>query len=243
MNTDPFKSFFKSVDPTRGLRESEIDELVERAQLFQRVLGRVNDDPARRQRQRTWRRAAVISTVAIFLVGGAAAAITLLRSPVTNASQMSCYSQDSVHSKTTLEIPYSAHPLASCKAELHWKLVLSSRTPAGLLCVLPDGTLGGFPPSKKIKNCSSIGLPAFNGKLRFANVLAFENAAHGYFEEHVCPTPTSAKNEMLALIGKYGLRDWVVRVYGSDAPTACATFAVQPTNHIINIVAVREKTG
>jgi len=243
VSADPFKKLFESADPTRGVSSREIDKLIDEAQIFQRLHDRVKDISRKPQPHGPWRRVALISTVAVLVLGGAAAAITLLRSPVTNTSQVSCYSQDSVHSKIISEVPYGPHPLASCQAQLRWKSVPSSPTPAGLLCVLPNGTLGGFPPSKKFQNCSLIGLATFNGKLAYPHVLAFEIAAHTYFEEHACSKVPSAKHEMLALIGKYGLRGWTIHVDGLRAPSACATLAVQPDRHSVDVVGVVEKSN
>lgn len=250
MIKDPFKELFESADPTRGLSNGEIDKIIGDAQIFQRLHDRAKDisrepqphGPWRPQPHGPWRRVALISTAAVLVLGGAAAAVTLLRSPATNTSHMVCYSQDSVHSQIISEIPLGPHPLALCQAQLHWKSVPSSPTPAGLLCVLPNGTLGGFPPSKKHHSCSSIGLVAFNHKFAHPYVRAFEKAAHSYFADHACPKVVEAKNEMLKLIRQNGLRGWRVRVYGSTNSGACATFAIEPTRHLIDIVAVDEKS-
>jgi hypothetical protein len=242
VSTDPLKRLFESADTTRGMSERAIDQLVEHTQLLQRAQDGARDVPFWREHQRLWRRAALISSAAVLAVGGAATAITLLRSPVTNTSQMSCYSQDSVHSRVISEMPYSVHPLGACKAQLHWRSVPSSKTSAGLLCVLPDGSLGGFPPSKKYETCTSIGLTAFNGKLKYPHVFAFEKAAHSFFEIHACSNVALARRRMLELIGKYALRGWTVQVSGSKVPTACATFDTQSARRIIDVVAVIEKS-
>ncbi len=242
MSVDPFKQLFEQADPTRGLSAHDIDALVEDGELFQRVLDRTKDVPHRRASRRPWRRVTLITVATVLVLGGAAAAITFLRSPVTNTTQMSCYSQDTLHSKVISEMPYGTHPLETCKAQLHWKSAPSSRTPAGLLCVLPNGTLGGFPPSKRYQSCSSIGLGTFNGKLAHPHVLTFERAAHSYFESHACPTVGSARHELLELIGKYGLRGWRVDVDGSISPSACATLAILPTTRSIDVIGVVEKS-
>jgi hypothetical protein len=240
VSPDPFKKLFESADSTREVSTDQIDKLVENSQIVQRVHDRVNGAPHRRKFHGAWGRVALASTAVVLVLGGAAAAITFLRSPVTNTSQMSCYSQDSLHSKVIAEMPYDSTPLASCKSELHWTSVPLSRTPAGLLCVLPNGTVAGFPPSKKYQSCSTIGLAIFNGKLKYPHVLDFQNAAHRYFEGNACPNVQSAKSRILYFIGKYGLRGWTVRTYGSSSPRSCATFGIQSAKRLIDVVGVDE---
>lgn len=240
MSADPFKKIFESVDPTRGVSAGEIDKIIDESQIIQRLHERTWVIPRGRS-ARPWRRAAIISSVMLLVITSAAAAITFLRSPITNTSQMSCYSQDSVHSKVISELPYGPHPLSSCKSEMHWRPVPSSPTPAGLLCVLPNGTLGGFPPSKELRNCSMIGLATFNGKLKYPHVFAFERAVHAYFEDHACPAGAAAEQRMRALIGKFGLAGWVIQVTGSKVPGACATFAIQPSRRRVDLVEIDER--
>jgi hypothetical protein len=237
VSVDPFKSLFERVDPTRGLSDGDVGELLEDAQLLQRIQDQTRDALGRPPRQR---RLALISAAAVLVLAGTAAAITLLRSPATNTSQMSCFSQDSLHSKIIVESPYGAHPLETCNAQLHWISVPSSKTPTGLLCVLPNGTVGGFPPSRRFQSCSSIGLFAFNGRVAHPHVLAFERAAQRYFESRACPNVLAARHKILELIGEYGLTGWSVDLVGSRSPSACATFALLTTRHSVHIVGVVE---
>jgi hypothetical protein len=151
---------------------------------------------------------------------------------------MSCYSQDSVRSKVIVETPFGPHPLASCNAQLHWNSVPSSPKPTGLLCILPNGSLGGFPPSTKFKSCSSMGLVAFSRKISHPDVLAFEEAAHNYFADHVCPDDRTARRAMQDLIRKVGLQDWKVRIHGSTNTIDCATLAIEPSRRRVDIIPV-----
>jgi hypothetical protein len=178
------------------------------------------------------------SAIAVLVAAGSAAAVTLLRSPVTNSSLVSCYSGDSLHSKTIVVEAYAKNPLSSCGSILNWTRGKSGGGAKGFLCVLPNGSLGGFPVTKTAHDCSDLGLSSFDGKLKFPEVLRFEDSAHRYFESNSCPTPKDAKKKMLELIGEYGLKGWRVVSYGARSRGTCATLAVQPKARIVDVVGI-----
>lgn len=206
------------------------------------VLRRIQDELSSKRlpwlRRRAWRRTAIISTSAILVLAGAAAAITILRSPVSNTSRVSCFSRDSLHSKVIDGFSYTSHPLQLCNFELKWKPEKRGATPSGFLCVLSDGSLAGFPPSGSNENCAKLGLAVFNGQLKYPRVLAFENSAEQYFSINQCVSISKAHKHVLLLFGKYGLTGWHIKTGGSNIQGACATFGIQSDARIVEIVGI-----
>jgi len=235
---DPFQRLFDAVDPVKVLSDADIDALVPTEDLVQRILRQEENKPRVQFYRRISRRTAIISTVAVLVVAGAATAVTFLRSPVSNTSLVSCYSHDSLHSKVIAVPTYAAHPLASCQTQLHWKPTPKGATPSGFLCVLSNGTLGGFPPSNEIENCAKLGLVTFNGKLKYPGVLKFEGSAHRYFSVNSCASVTDARKQMLRLIRRFKLSGWQVQIGGSRSAGSCATFGMQSQREIVNIVGL-----
>ncbi len=233
-----FQEVFDAVDPAKGLDDAQLDAKLPAERMFQRIQDQLSSKPVPWFRRRPWRRAAIISTTAILVIAGSAAAITFLRSPVTNSSGLSCYSQDSLHSKVIAEFSYRSHPLALCQSELKWKPEKKGATPSGFLCVLSNGTLAGFPPSKEAESCAKLGLAVFNGKLKYPRVLAFENSADQYFSKNQCVSISAARAHVLLLLGRFGLVGWRIHTGGSSAPRACATFGIQVDFRIVDVVGI-----
>ncbi len=242
MKDDAFRQLFNAVDPVKGLGDKELDAIFPADRVLRRIQTEYSSKQFRGFRHRSWRRTAIVSISAILVFAGTAAAITLLRSPVSNTYRFSCYSQDSLHSRVVEEFSYSSHPLELCHSELKWKRERKGATPSGFLCVLLDGSLAGFPPSAHNENCAKLGLAVFNGRLKYPRVLSFENLVERYFSKNQCVSISTAQKRVLLLIGKYGLVGWRIRTSGSDSRVACATFGIQVGSRIIDIVGIDIKT-
>lgn len=238
MTHDPLQSLFNAIDPVRDFSDVDLDELLSNDRIAQLIRENKVSGPVGWLRRRSWRRTVAISTSVIFVFAGTAAAITLLRSPVTNTSHLTCFSQDSVHSKVSAVTSYNGHPLASCQSQLDWQPLEKGANRSGFLCVLADGAVGGFPPSIERENCAKLGLPVFDGKLKYPQVLKFEESVHRYLSANSCASTALAHAHLLQLIGDYGLSGWRVRLTGSRSSNACATFAIQIGARIVDIVGI-----
>jgi hypothetical protein len=238
VSRDQFENLFESLDRTRQISDAQIDELFSVGQL----LAIVNTPPvhqsALRLRRRLWRRSSVVASVAVLLVGSAAAAITLSRGPVQTVASMTCYQGDSL-STTADVVSYNSDPLAYCSHLWKWPAPSSSPRDKGSLCLLTDGSLAAFPPARSFRGCKSLGLEIFNGKVADPDAAKFEIAAESYFAHHQCEARAPAREAMLKLLGAHGLVGWHVRVTGSSSPKACATLAILVTSHEVRIVGIR----
>ena len=183
------------------------------------------------------RRVTLISLAGVLVVAGTAAAITFLRSPVRNVTTLSCYEKVSLHTNIDV-IAYSSDPLAACGALMHWRSVPASSDPHGTLCLLSNGSLAGFPPSRNADVCGELGLATFNGRVQNSRSAQFQRAALAAFTAHPCMTPETAHRKILQLLKHFGLVGWKVREYGTTSPAACATLGLQPEARIVDIVRV-----
>jgi hypothetical protein len=244
MNRDPLQGLFDAVDPTKDMTDAQLDARLSPDALFLRIEKQSDVSPVKWLRRRTWRRAAIISTSAVLVLAGSAAAISILRAPVSNTSQFSCYSQDTTHSKVIAVLAYTPKALSSCQSALHWKPDPKGATPKGFLCVLSDGTLGGFPPSRGVEDCAKLGLAVFNGTLKYPEVLRFENSATKYFSSHLCVTPSVGRTRMRVLFREFDMTHWRVQLTRVTTPSACETFGIEPGHRLVDLVGFpRSPTG
>lgn len=200
--------------------------------LLREILAR----PVRRV-SRSRLRVAAISATAVFALAGTAAAITFWRAPVQDITHIGCFEKVSLHTNVDV-IAYSSNPLAACGAAMHWPSAPGSSNPHGSLCVLSDGSLAGFPPSRKPDVCATLGLATFNGRLKSLPVGHFELAAQNYFTSHPCVTLGAAQQQILGLLEKFKISGWHVRIYGSKSTLACATFGLQVKSQTVDLVGI-----
>lgn len=237
MTHDPLQKAFDAIDPTKDVSDAQLLSQLPTEALLNRLHESLTQQPTGRVLKFGWRKVAIISSSAVLALAGTAAAITFLRSPVQDVTHIGCFQTASMHTNVKV-IPYSSQPLASCERAMHWQSVPGSPAPSGSLCVLTDGSLAGFPPSRSPETCARLGLASFNGKLKNPEVIRFEQAARSYFANHSCASPPAARREMLILIGRFGLTEWLVQASGSAAPTACASFSIQVHSRIVDIVGI-----
>lgn len=237
MTREPLKKFFADSDSTKELSDSDLDAMFPHDRLFERVQSALMSEPIARIQKRLWRRTATISVTAILVLAGTAAAISLLRAPVRDVTRLTCFEGVSLTSKAAV-VPYSADPLAACGSAMHWPSAPRSPSPEGSLCVLGDGSLAGFPPSRTVQVCEVLGLPTFNGQLKNPADAAFERTSQSIFTEHPCMALLGARREVLRLIGKFGLTRWRVRISGSRSPRACATLAIDVKARRVGIIGI-----
>jgi hypothetical protein len=237
LSYDPLQKFFDIADPTKDLSNAELDALFPTESLLERLKGEVNNEPVGWFRKRLWRRTIIVSTTAVLVLAGTAAAFTFLRSPVQDVTRLSCFESVSLSSGAEV-VAYSGQPLAMCRSVMHWLPVPGSPVPNGSLCVLTNGSLAGFPPSRRAQACTQLGLPVFNGRLKNPEVAAFEQAAQNYFSENSCMDPAAARNGVLQLIGRFAISGWHVRVSGSKSEVACATLGIQGKVRVVDIVEI-----
>jgi hypothetical protein len=132
-----------------------------------------------------------------------------------------------------------ANPLAFCSQLLHWHESSEKAHNKGSLCLLLDGSLAAFPPTRTSGLCKSLGLTAFNGQLANPNLAKFQIAAESYFTIHQCESLDSARQAMLRLLGTDGVVGWKVRLTGSTSPGACATLAFLLNSSEVDIVGIQ----
>jgi hypothetical protein len=229
LSKDPLEELFESIDPLRGIDDATLHAPGTSIDRLHRELSR------RQLRHSFGRRGAVFSIVSFVVLASSAAAITLLRSPVRDVASIGCYQKSSLTS-TAEVVPYGNNPLAICNGVWHWKKVPRAGSPFGSLCVLGDGSLAAFPPSRERDVCARLGLPIFNGLRKNIDVSTFQTAAISYFALHPCVSPANASFEVRILLGRYGLPDWQVRNTGSQSPSSCAFPAFQISARIVDIV-------
>jgi hypothetical protein len=237
MSRDPLEELFGSLDRTRQLSDAQVDEMFSLERLFAQVKVATPPPTARRMGRRLLHRGTVMATVAVLLVGSAAAAITLSRGPVQSVASMTCFQGNSLTSTADV-VSYDSNPLATCSRLLHWPTPSKTEHEKGALCLLADGSLAVFPPSRKADRCENLGLVAFNGHLANPEVAKFQIAAENYFTRHPCESPAAARRAVLEILGTNGLVSWRVRLTGSTSSKACATLAFQLNSKDIDIVGI-----
>ena len=220
------------------MTDASLNEHFPTEELLARLQRAAEARPARRLRHGFWQRTTVISLVAVLAVTGTAAAISFLRSPVTDTSRLSCFSQISLTSKVIEELPMSSHPLGACGVALHWKQIPESPAPKGSLCVLANGSLAGFPPSRRVDVCSYLKLATFSGRSENIRVAKFEKSAMNYFGESSCVAPETARREIIHLFVKFGLTRWRVRFTRTSSVGTCSTLAIQVKKRVVDLVGI-----
>jgi hypothetical protein len=211
------------------------------SEFAQALLREILTRPIRRV-SRPRLRVAAISATAVFALVGTAAAITFWRAPVQDITHMSCFEKASLHTNVDV-IAYTDNLLATCGAAMHWPSVPGSSNPHGSLCVLSDGSLAGFPPSRKSDVCATLGLATFNGSLKSLPVAHFELAAQNYFIAHPCVALGTAREQVLGLLKKFEISGWQLRIYGSKSTSACATFGLQAKSRTVDLVGIVMEEG
>lgn len=237
MNRDQFEQLFESLDRTRDITDAQIDQLISLESLHAIAHASAPRGYVRRLRKRAWRRGTVVATVAVLLVGSAAAAITLSRGPVVTVTSMTCYQHDSLRSTGDV-VSYDSTPLAFCSQLFHWPALTKSPHDKGSLCLLSNGSIAAFPPSRRFGGCKTLGLEAFNGHVANPEAAKFQLQAQNYFVHHQCETRVTARGAILRLLGTDELTGWRVRLTGSSSPTACATLAIVPSSQEVEIVGM-----
>lgn len=235
MKNDPLQKIFSNIDAVKDLSDADLEALVPTAQLLERLHGAVDRQPGARWRERVLRRSVVISVTAVLVLAGTAAALTFLRAPVQNTTRLSCFAKVSLSSDADV-IAYTPHALLSCQSLMSWPPMPASPNPKGSLCVLSDGSLAGFPPSRQSHVCADLGLAAFNGRLADAKVAVFVEVAQSFFTKHPCLETAVARKEVHQLLKKYDVSGWRVEVSGSNAKNACATLSIQISHRLVEIV-------
>lgn len=231
MNHDPLETLFDALDPLQGLNDTDLFTPGKALERLHREIGQIQ--PSRRRR--FWRRPLVMSIATVFVLAGTAAAVSFLRSPVQDVTTLGCYQKISLTSNVDV-VPYSGSLLATCASIWRWKKVSGGAAPDGSLCILTNGSLAGFPPSRRANTCARLGLPTFNGKVGNSTVAQFQIAAISYFTAHSCVSPSSAALEVRALIVRYDLTGWRVRSTKSKDPRSCAFLAFQIPNRSVDVV-------
>ena len=147
MSHDWLDEYFRSLDRTRHLDDAQIDLMIPTARLLDQIDSGNLPTSAESLKRRFWRKGVVMSTVAVLVVGSAAAAITLSRRPVETVAHMTCYREDSLTSTADV-VSYAANPLAKCSQVMHWRATSNiSVRGRGTLCLLSDGSLAPRRPS------------------------------------------------------------------------------------------------
>jgi hypothetical protein len=236
---DPFASILEAVDPTLNLSDTELDAMFSTDHLLERLQHEIANERLSWFRRRPWRRTTIFTLSAVLVLAGSAAAITLLRSSAHDTSRLSCFTRDS-RSLNGEVFGFSRGPLAACQAALDWKSIPASPEPSGSLCVLPNGSLAGFPPSRQAHVCSRLGLAVFNGHVKNPKVADFQRSAQVYFIEHSCESPPTAQKAVLRLIGQFGIDQWRVQTSGSTSTSACATLNILVKARTVNIVGIKK---
>jgi hypothetical protein len=235
LKDDPLQKIFDDIDPVKDVSDTDLDSLLPTESLFERLHHDIEEEPPSWRHRRMWRRTMVISASAVLALAGAAVAITFLRSPVRDTTSLSCFARVSLTSTADV-VPYGSHPLSICQSLMHWPSVPDSPAPTGSLCVMSNGTLAGFPPSRESSVCTALGLLTFNGHVADLKVAAFEASVRSYFIKHTCMKPAAARVEIQRLLKKNNISGWRVEVSGSRAVLACATLSIQVSARLVDIV-------
>jgi hypothetical protein len=237
MSYDPFAQVLEAVDPARGLSDAELDAMFSPVALLERLETEVAKAPVRWWRRRPWRRTTIITLSTVLVLAGSAAAISLLRSSAHDTSRLSCFEKVSL-SPNAHVFAFHSHPLATCASVMSWPSVPKSPNPSGSLCVLANGSLAGFPPTRENHVCVKLGLATFNGRLKSPRFVSFERAAENYFTAHPCEPSRTARTAVLQLMGQFGIDQWRLQTSGSTASGACATLNIQVGVRLVNIVDI-----
>ncbi|MHB8380290.1 MAG: hypothetical protein ACYDB2_10335 [Acidimicrobiales bacterium] len=235
MKDDPLQRIFGDIDPVKDLSDADLDSLLPTESLLDRLHRDIDTEPLSWRHRRMWRRTMVISASTVLALAGAAVAVTFLRAPVQDTTRLSCFARVSLESDANV-VAYGSHPLSICQSLMHWPSAPGSPAPSGSLCVLSDGSLAGFPPTRKSNVCAALGLPIFDGHVTDLKVAAFEESAQSYFTERPCMKPAIARSEIQRLLKKYNISGWRVEVSGSKAASACATLSIQVSARLVDIV-------
>ena len=237
MTHDPFQDFFDAVDPVKDLSDAQLEALHPEANLIDRLRAETRKESVGGFRQKVLRRSVVVTVATVFVLAGTAAAVALLRSPAQVTTSLSCFRTDSLRNGADV-IAYSQSSLAACQSLMQWAPVPSSPSPDGSLCVLSNGSLAAFPPSRETQVCSKLGLSDFNGSVKNPAVGAFRRATQQYFLDHRCSAPATALAGIQRLIGQFGITDWHLRMRGSRRLSACATLAIDVKSKTVEIVGI-----
>src|SRR5665213_2594095 len=154
MSDDRLSEEFAASDPTRHLMDHDLDRLLPADKLIEGVYARARGNGGWHFLRR-WRRAGVITTSVVLVLSGSAAALALLHSPAKDSTLLTCVTSRSLHSCASV-VSLDAHPLRTCQTLMHCSRISAAGAPAGALCVLSDGSIGGFPPSRKGNECEAL---------------------------------------------------------------------------------------
>jgi hypothetical protein len=235
VSDDYLRSLFESADPARHLSNDTLDNLLSTDELVERSL--VESARYKWRSSRKWRRAGIFTLSLALVAGGSAAAVAFLREPVQNTTELTCFASTSQGSNATV-VSLTAHPLRTCRVIMHWDAQSKGSHFHGALCVLSNGSIGGYPPDSNPNECEDLGLATYNGRAKDSRAAAFQVAAQNYFAAHQCQSLLVAQEVTFRLLKHYGVTDWNVHVSGSRAPGSCATLAVQARNRKIDIVGI-----
>jgi hypothetical protein len=237
MSDNHLRDLFESIDPARQVSDDCLDDLLPTDRLLERVSAEMIKRRGWRY-VRNWKRVGVITTSVVLVFSGAAVALSLLRSPVQNTTQLTCFSSATQDSSATV-VSLSAHPLRTCETLMHWSHQSKGTQPAGVLCILSNGSIGGFPFSQKSDECRALGLSTYSGRVTSPRAAAFQEAAQNYFATHHCQSLSTAHATVDRLLRVHKVVGWHVHVSGSTSPAACATLAVQAKDKIVDIVGIK----
>jgi len=235
LNNDPLQNIFDRLDVTKNMSDADLETIMPTERLLERLNNELNRKPVGWFRRKILRRTVVITATTVLVLAGSAAAISLLRGPVRDVTRLSCFAKISLTSGADV-ITYTSNPLSACQSFMHWPLVPSGSSPNGSLCVLSNGSLAAFPPSRKDQVCADLGLAVFDGHIANLKVAAFEESTQNYFTAHPCMSPSVAREEVQRLLTKYDLTGWHVTVTGKQSTNACATLSIQVSLRLVDIV-------
>jgi hypothetical protein len=236
MSNDDLRKRFESADPARRATDEWLDRSLSTAKIVEFAL--VDSGRRRRWRfHRKWKRAGIFTASLVLVAGGSVAALTLLREPAQNTTQLTCFATTAQGSNATV-VSLTTHPLRTCQSIMHWAR-LPQPNSRGALCVLSNGSIGGYPPSLDRNECGALGLATYNGHLQNSRAEAFQMSAQNYFAAHHCQSLIVARHAMVQLLNRFDVAGWSVRVSGSRSPKACATLAVLAKDKAVDIVGIK----
>lgn len=237
MSDDGLIKRFESADPARRVT----DEMLDHSLPTDKVLAFVLTDSGRHRRwslRRRWKRAGIFTASLVLVAGGSVAALTLLREPVQNTTQLTCFAGTAQGSNATV-VSLTARPLRTCQSIMHWANLPREPNSHGALCILNNGSIGGYPPSPDNNECRALGLAVYDGRLQNSRAAAFQMSAQDYFAAHQCQSLMTARLAMVRLLHRFHVAGWSVRVSGSRSPKACATLAVLAKDKSVDIVGIK----
>lgn len=237
MSDDDLRKRFESADPARHATDELLDRSLSTAKVIEFAL--VDSRHRRRWRfHRKWKRAGIFTASLVLVAGGSVAAMTLLREPVQNTTQLTCFATIAQGSNATV-VSLTTHPLRTCQNIMHWAKLPQEPKSHGALCILSNGSIAGYPPSPDRNECKALGLATYNGHSQNSRAEAFQMSAQNYFVTHRCQSLIVARHAMERLLNRFDVAGWSVRVSGSRSPKACATLAVLPKDKTIDIVGIK----